>query len=294
MRLRILILFFLCSPALVQAAPSRQTQLNGFYLWQYANSAKDVFGKPFKTLDNQNSTLMAYSVSDHSYMVFESPKRKFIEYITSLQITGYPTKMVPFEGLTLGDSREKVDRLLGPPKRSKKEKGTPYTLCFYDPANYSLEFDQHNRLYSIRLWADKELLDARPDANVPDPWVQFREAVLAKNVPAILKMLRPDIEIYKESNTLTAHGRFADFLMHPDKAFIETLIGDKRSVRAALKQSQASEELRLIQGVGVGLVYKFYKGSIVSEIVFFPYNGQNRVYEISFQDKGAKQGVTAK
>jgi len=292
MRTRIVALLLLVCPASLLAAPPPATHLDGFYLWQYVSGAREYFGKAYETLQQKDSVLRIYRLGGHSYMVFESPKEQFKAYVESLQITGYPSKMLPFRGLTLGDPKAKVEKVLGPPSAKKRVKGSSNMLYYYDPANFSLEFDRHDRLYSIKLWADKKLFDVKDVG--PGPWIHFRDAVLAKNMPAMLRMLRPDAEIYKDGKTLSPHGRFADFLKHPDQAFVDALIGKTRSVRAALQESQPTGEMRMIMGVGVGQVYKFYKGTIVREVVLFPYNGEYRLYEISFRDPGGKKVQTTK
>jgi hypothetical protein len=273
-------------PALVLAAKP-QTDLNGFRLWQYVSGAEEYFGKPFKTVDRGESTLRAYRAGQHSYMVFEtSDKKEIKEYVESLQISGYPAKMVPFQGLTLGDPKAKVDKVLGSPSETKKSQDGHYTINYYDPANYSIEFDEQNRLYSIKLWAYKRLFNTEHVDFAS--WNRFRKAVLAKDVPAILALFRPDAEIYINGKTLSPHGRVTDFFQHPDKAYINALIGKTRSVRAAFRESEPSGEMRITENIGVGQVFKFYKGTIVAEIVLFPYNGNYRIYEISFREEGEK------
>jgi hypothetical protein len=278
-------------PALVLAAKP-QTDLNGFRLWQYVSGAGEFFGKPFKTVDQGESTLRAYRAGDHSYMVFETSNKKEIkEYVESLQISGCPAKMVPFQGLSLGDPKAKVYKVLGKPSKTKTSQDGHYTVAYYDPANYSVEFDDQDRLYSIKLWAYKKLFNTEHVDFTS--WNHFRKAVMAKDVPAMLELFRPDAEIYINGKTLSPHGRAVDFFKHPDKAYLNALIGKTRSVRAAFKESEPTGEARLKMGMGVGQVYKFYKGTIVAEIVLFPYDGDYRIYEISFREKGDDKDMRA-
>jgi hypothetical protein len=103
----------------------------------------------------------------------------------------------------------------------------------------------------------------------------------------------PGAEIYMDGKTLSPRGRAVDFFQHPDKAYLNALIGKTHSVRAAFKESEPTGEARIIMGMGVGQVYKFYKGTIVAEIVLFPYNGDYRIYEISFREKGDDKDMRA-
>ena len=48
-------------------------------------------------------------------------------------------------------------------------------------------------------------------------------------------------------------------------------------------------QMRIAENVGTGRVYKFSKGKILKEIVFFPYNGKYRVYEIAFRGKEVRK-----
>ena len=116
-------------------------------------------------------------------------------------------------------------------------------------------------------------------------WQLFKMAVLKKDVPAIMATLRPDAEIFKGGDALTHQGRYLEFMNKPDKKFLEALIGPKNSVRTALKETEPDGEMRLVMGMGVGQVFKFYKSDVLREIVLFPYGGEYRVYEIAFKDK---------
>lgn len=262
-----------------------ETDLNGFRLWQYVKGAETHLGKPFKTIEQSNSRIQAFKISEKSYMVFANPKEKFKHYVSSIQITGYPTKMLPFKGLTLGDSKAKVEKVLGKPSETKKVQEGRFTINYYDPANYSTEYDEHGKLYSIKLHVTKEFMEAKYE---PSNWQRFKEEVLKKDVPAIMETLRPDAEIFKGEETLTHKGRYIDFIRKPDKQFVDALIGPKNSVRSALKESTPDGEMRLVMGMGVGQVFKFYKSDVLREIVLFPYGGEYRVYEIAFRAKGEK------
>ncbi len=114
--------------------------LNGFRLWQYKEAAQTYFGKPFQTQKNDEYSAEAYQVTDSSYMVIEHWE-KYPDNIYSIQITRYPTKMLPFKGLVLGDPAKKVQEALGKPSRTKKLEKPPVTINYYDKANYSTEIE---------------------------------------------------------------------------------------------------------------------------------------------------------
>lgn len=261
-----------------------ESDLNGFRLWQYIEGVEKYYGKPDKTYDQGDTLLSVYQLNKHSYMVFANSKEKFKPYVSSMQITGYPTKMLPFKGLTLGDSRAKVEKALGKPSETKSIEGGKFIVNYYDPANYSTEYDKHDRLYSIKLYVTNEFM--KTGSLGDSQWNRFKEAVLKKDIAGIMETLRPDAEIFIGGDTLTHHGRYYDFAKKPDKEFIDALIGPGRSVRTALRKSEATGEMRLAENIGIGQVFKFYDSRILREIVLFPYNGEYRVYEIAFRKKG--------
>jgi hypothetical protein len=256
--------------------------LNGFRLWQYKDAAEAYFGKPFAARDEEESVFEVYPVTESSYMVFEY-WQKYPQNMYSIQITGYPTKMLPFKGLVLGDSKKKVVRALGKPDSTKKVEDPPVTINYYDDANYSVEIDADGRLYSIKLHVTNEFMS---EAEVGfDDWDRFRNAVLAKDMKAILEMVRPDVEIFKDGKVIYINKRYVDFRKSPESAFVQALIGDSDSVLKELKTTEPEGEMRLAMGLGVGQVFKFRDGKILKEIVLFPYNGKYRVYEIAFKEE---------
>ncbi len=111
---------------------------------------------------------------------------------------------------------------------------------------------------------------------------------------AILEWVRPDVEISRDGDVLSIKKRYDDFRAKPDDNFVKALIGERNSVLEELGKTEPEEEMRIAENVGVGRVYKFYKGKILKEIVFFPYNGKYRVYEIAFREKEGKKKNGAK
>jgi hypothetical protein len=282
---KLLILFILLLPC-TAVAQEFATDLNGFRLWQYKDTAQTFFGKPFQTQKNDEYSAEAYQVTDSSYMVIEHWE-KYPDNIYSIQITRYPTRMLPFKGLVLGDPARKVQDALGKPSRTKKLEKPPVTINYYDKANYSTEIDADGRLYSIKIHVTGEFMNDADDKF--DQWAAFKKAILAKDMNAVLELVRPDVEIFKDEGVLSIKKRYEDFRSKPDDSFAKALIGERNSVREELGKTEPEEEMRLAENVGVGRVYKFKKGKILKEIVFFPYNGKYRVYEIAFQGKGGKK-----
>ena len=259
-----------------------QTDLNGFRLMQFKTAVEAFFGKPFESFKTASTIVEAYRVDSDAYMVFEY-LNGLPDNIYSIQLTGQTLKASPFRGLILGDDAKKIEGILGKPSSTKKIESPNVWEYQYEGTNYSLEIDDKGKLYSIRLFTNTDIAQ-KADEKFKS-YDQFKAFVLKKDVEGILAMLRPDVEIYKAGKVLSIKQRYTDFVANPDKEIIAALLGDSDSVLKELTESEAEGELRLTEKMGVGEVYKFYKGKILKEIVFFPYNGKYRVYEIAFREE---------
>ena len=277
----ILLLALLLVPVLLEAADI-QADLNGFRLLQLKNVAENYFGKPVDTFKTNASNVEAYRIDSNAYMVFEYNKN-LPNNIFSIQLTGHTTKALPFKGLILGDDVQKVNAILGKPASVEKIESPNVSKYSYEGTNYTIEVDDKGKLFSIRIYSTKDFVQKADDTF--KSYERFKALVIAKDIREISEMLRPDVEIYKNGEVLSIKQRYYDFITNPDKNIITALLGDTDSVIKEMKESEPEGELRLIKDFGVGEVYKFYKGKILKEIVFFPYNGNCRVYEITFREK---------
>lgn len=193
---------------------------------------------------------------------------------------------MPFKGLILGDDVDKVNRVLGKPARVKSIASPQVSLFEYQNGNYSVEVDKSGRLYSIRIFITEKLLTVEGDSDAD--WREFKAAIIAKDFVRVIAMLRPDVEIYRNGKVLAVNQKHSDFTENPDKEIIDALVGNTDSVLQEIVQTEPESELRLAESFGMGSVYKFYKGRILAEIAFFPYNGRYRVYEIAFRNVRAR------
>ncbi len=263
-------------------AAENQFQLNGFWLHQYKKAISPSLGKPFQTGKTDYSTWEAYALSSKSYMVFEFLKDK-PHWIYSIQITGAATEMIPFMGLKLGDDESQVIATLGKPDKVKRVEDYKVNLYEYKDKNYTLEINDQRKIYSLRITEYNELFKT-VSRDSPD-WKAFKKAILNKDLRGISEFFRPDAEIYINDEVLAIDKPFHSFFSYPAGKFYAALLKGERSVFKELQSTEPEAEIRLIENFGVGLVYKFYKGVILEEIVFFPYAGKYRVYEIKFRKK---------
>ena len=277
--MRLLLIFILLLNTFTALHAADITSLNGFKLWQFKDVVAPILGEPFKIMSTENTTLEAHKLSPNGYMVFEYLKDKPYN-IYSMQITGQVSHMLPFKGLVLGDTDDRVIDVLGAPTNTQQLNEPNVEVLRYSNLNASVEIDSSGLLYSIRAGVTNKMMSETDESH--NEWLELKEAIKSKNMEKVLDLFRPDIEIYINGKTLTIDKRFSDFLSKPDKDFTNSLVGKTHSLLMAIDESEAESEMRISEKMGLGHVYKFYKGTIVKEVVFFPYGGKYRVYEIAF------------
>lgn len=254
--------------------------LNGWHLLQLVQAMESAYGPPAKVIEADGLTSRVYMIDEAAYMV-ASTTPSMPHHAVALQVTGETRKALPFLGLSLGDPMADVVAALGEPSGASRVEDWNVTLHLFDGRNLSVETDDAGRLFSIRIHADEAVLGGR-DAEGDDPWPGFAAALAARDTPSILKQLRPDVEIFRDGRTLDIRRRMHDFLAAPDPDFMAALVG-KGGAASAVARHVPDAFVRLIEGVGVGRVYRFPADSLLEEVVFFPYAGQLRVYEIAFR-----------
>ncbi len=262
-------------------ASNAEIDLNGFRLQQFTLTAESVYGEHFQTVDLGDVSGKAYGVDKNSYMIIYE-RKQYPKYIDALQLTGTSSNAMPFKGLSLGDPKSKVIDTIGLPAKIKETEISGLNIYYYDDKNYSVEIDKNNRLYSIRIFTTSAIVSEIKDSE--NTWEKFKNAVNSKSINILLEVCRPDVEIYQGEETHTIRTRFSDFAASPDPRFVKAFFDGGNSVRSVINSTEPSDEAtRLIENFGIGLVYKFPKDSILHEIVFFPYNGEYRLYEVAFR-----------
>ena len=272
------LLLVLFSP--VALANETVVDLNGFRLQQIFHVAKNVYGDPFTTVGNETQIGKAFRVGEEAYMIF-SYHAKYENSIAAMQLTGVLPDTPVFLGLSLGDPEAKVLKVLGNPDEIKEISEPRVKELKYNDRNYSVELDSSGRLYSIRVFTTKKIISDIESET--DTWAEFSTAIKSMNFSEVEKLLRPDVEIYKDGRTLSIKGRYSDFQKAPDQNIVDSLFSESGSVLSEVKMFNPDKELRVILDFGVGEVYKFKTSKVLREIVFFPFNGKYRVYEIAFR-----------
>ncbi len=262
-------------------------ELNGFALWQYKSAIRSALGEPSETREDASSTKETYFLSERGVMEFEYCN-PFPHNVCSIQIQGSVPDMELFLGLKLGDSENRVQEVLGSPTSVENLHELQLRIFRYPPWNVTVAIDEYGHLFTI-------LVDVTPDfRRLPkseeaarDPWADFVLALRSNDPARILKMLRPDVEIYRDEDILHIKKRFSAFRQSPDGTFIQALLGPERSVLTQARIETPELDIRLTEEgnekKGLGFVYKFKEGKILSEVVFSPFNGRFRIYEIAFK-----------
>lgn len=282
----VLLLLTLALPAIVWSAepPRFLVDLNGVRLWQLKDAVHRTWGPPDQNLSTDHSSAEVYRLGQTAYAVVEYLDSR-PHNVYSLQLTGTRLPgMTPFRGLVLGDPQAKVVNALGRPSSLERVdapqvKGTLQRYTY--AGNYSVEILDGKTLYSIRIDATPDVLSGPVAGN--DVWGDFRAAVLKKDMASVLQQLRPDVEIYRGDAVLTIDRAYSAFQKQPERAFLQALFGDTDSVRSVIQRAQPDVAIRVAEKVGTGRVFKFPPSEAVEEIVFFPFAGRLRVYEIKFR-----------
>jgi hypothetical protein len=274
------LVILLCSCPLY--AWANQFQLNGFWLHQYKKAITASLGKPFQTGKTANTTWESYALSSKAHMVFGFSKDE-PNMISSIQIMGDEAEMVPFMGLKLGDDKSQLMATLGKPDKIKRIEERNVDLYEYKNKNFSIEINEQGKICSVRITDYTELL--KRAANNFSYWKDFKRAILNKDFKGLAEFFRPDAQIYINGEVLDIDRAFRSFFFHPAGKFYDALLGGESSVLSEIQDGEPQAERRITLNSGVGHVYKFYTGTILEEIVFFPYAGTYRVYEIKFRKK---------
>lgn len=284
----LLVVFALILPA---SATEPQVELNGWRLQQFVKAMDSTYGEPYKVIVEGGITSRVHFIDEQAYMVAGATDT-FPNHIATLQLTGISAKPIPFLGLQLGDPEEKVISVLGTPDTRVRIEDWKVTRYDYPGRNYSVELDDAGKLYSIRIISDASVTSAIAD-DAFSPWAEFADALASRDTARILDQLRPDIEIYRHGRILDIDRRFRDFAENPDADFMSALVGES-GLLEAIADVRPDELVRVTEKMGVGLVFAFPADSTLEEIVFFPYAGRYRVYEIAFREPTGKRILGAR
>ena len=261
------------------------TDLYGFRLGQYRETATNEFGKPFqqdKFEDDFEYEVFLLKPDTSLYIVFEYAAEK-TDIIWSIQISGNnPTTDIGFKGFRLGIEKKQVEKILGKPD-SKDDLGDYGEKWTYEKTNYSIEISKSGKLSSVKIMDTYS--NETPDANKLPKFENIIKLLSSRNNADIARILDPGIEIYYKDQTLF-FGKSLKTEIETDYSKIFQTI---RKISNGLNKINTSdinsyeENMRLTLGQNTNHVIKIKTGHIIKEIVFEYINGQYLIWEINAQ-----------
>ena len=255
--------------------PPSQYELNGFLLGQTVETIERPLGKPFQdqaTPDGWRQRVYGLERAKNSYMVFQSDSVDPL-HVFAIQMAGEPgARMRRFLGLTLGDSRARVDSLLGRPSHVKRETDVAVDLLSYEGTNYTVEIDSTGVLSSIMIYGFEGFVDT-PDTT--DPLGRFTRALRRWDVDSLMRVVAGDIEVFRDTSLIS--WTYAPRTELSDSTL--PISRELRKVAAAIDGRTPVSAVRLTESGNVGLVYTYAAGP-VKELFFVWRPGGHRLYEV--------------
>lgn len=258
------------------------TNLYGFHIGQFRETAKNEFGKPFKQekfKDGFEYEIFLLNPDTSLYIVFEYAAGQ-TDIIWSIQISGSDTKTdLGFKNLRLGLDNKKVEKILGKPD-TKEKVGQYGERWMYKKTNYSIEISTSGKLSSVKI---KDTYSGNtPDIKKLPTFEYIVTKLKSGNNAEIANILAPGIEIYVKDKTLFFEKSIKTEIETDYSKIFETI----KKLSVGLDKINTSDEnayeenMRISLGQNAKHVVKIKTGHIIKEIVFEYINGQYLIWEI--------------
>lgn len=277
-----LVVCFLFACSILQAQtqfPPSQRELNGYLLGEDAKPLSEGFDSLIReqkysdgwidrvySLDTSRSAFMVFGFSDSS------------DDCLSIQITGKAgTTMYPFLGLRLGDTREKVNDIFGPPTQVQHLPASHLEFLQYRRRNYTVELDSLGLLWSIRILGYRGFPD-NPTDSLPTLETVF-QSLRSSDPEVILEALAPDAELIVGDSVYTFAGSAFDVVNDRSSRFAQLLYSGASSL-ASLDQSFIRAATLDPASLSVNVPkFEFPPNSPVEDMVFVVHAGKWRIWE---------------
>ncbi len=261
------------------------TNLNGFQIGQYRETAINEFGKPFqkdKYEDGFEYETFIINTDGSLYMVFEYAAGH-TDVIWSVQISGENTTTdIGFKGLKLGLDGAEVERVLGIAYK-KDNIGEYGERWSYDNTNYSVEISKNGKLSSVKI-TDNYSTNT-PDVNKLPKFNNVVKLLSSTNNADIASILAPGIEIYYKDKIMF-FGKSLQTEIETDYSrifqTIRVMIKNLDKIKTSDENSY-EENIRVALGQNTKHVAKIKTGHTIKEIVFEYINGKYLIWEINAQ-----------
>lgn len=259
------------------------TDLNGFRIGQYRETASNEFGAPAKHdkyEDGFEYELFIIRPDTSLYMVFEYASGHS-DIIWSIQISGYDTKEdIGFMGLKLGMDKEGVKRIIGEPN-SIDDIGDYGQMWNYTNSNYSVEISNSGQLASIKITDNYS--NKSPDISKLPTFHKVVKLMSSKKNADIANIVSPGIEIYYKNQTIFYKKSIRTEIKNDYSKVFQTI----RELSKGLSKINTSdtntyeENIRVSLGQNPKHVIKIKSGHTIKELVFEYINGQYLIWEIN-------------
>jgi len=264
-----------------------EIELGGFQLGQYRKAVHTELGKPIQSKVTTDGWIYEFQLikPDTSvYALFKYPQWDTTR-VYSIQLNGDSyDEMHPFYGFKLGASKENVDKIFGVIDHTTKVDDPPLVIQYYKNKNYSVEIDQHGKVFGIQVFGS--IQRTKPREQTP-ALTAFRNAVISKNVDSLLTYLAPDVHIYSRGKTITYRGAARREFQQKDSEFVKLLLDSANSVWYAFAKEMSEGSLHTTteyeEGQDITYYYQMYDSNVVSQIVFVPHAGKWKVSDIKFR-----------
>jgi hypothetical protein len=277
--------FLLLFTLLKVSGQSAVTELNGFRIGQYRETATNEFGKPVrhdKYEDGFEYEAFIINADTSLYMVFEYAAGH-TDVIWSIQISGNNTTTdIGFKGLKLGLDKKEVERVLDKPDK-KDDMGEYGEKWSYEKTNYSVEISKSGKLSSVKITDNYS--SNTPDVNKLPKFANVIKLLTSKNNADIASIVAPGIEIYYKDQTMFFNKSLKTEIETDYSKIFQTI----REISKGLAQIKTTDEnsyeenMRVALGQNIKHVIKIKTGHTIKEIVFDYINGQYLIWEINAQ-----------
>jgi len=265
------------------------SNLNGFKLGQYRETAKNELGNPIKYGKYEDGFVYeAYLLKPDTtqYVIFEYAA-KDTNVIWSIQVTGINGLAdLGVEKAELGIDKVQTEKIFGKPN-SKENIGEYGKQWNYDKRNLSLEINTKGRFSSLKILDNaNSIFTNGPDLKKIPTFDSIRTTLSSGNNEKILNMLSGDVEIYRNDSTYYFKKSFFTE-QNSDYSKVISLIKNISSDLSSVNVNDSDEyeeNMRLTLGEDPKHVIKILKGHKIKEIVLKYYGGQYLIYEINAND----------
>jgi hypothetical protein len=285
-----LLTFLLTGLILQTQAQQFYTELYGFKLGQYRETAQNQLGEPFQSEkydDGFEYEVFLLKPDTSLYIVFEYAAGR-TDIIWSIQVAGSDSTVeTGFKNAKLGINKDQVEKYFGTPE-TVEEIGEYGHKWAYGKSNFSVEVNTKGQLSSIKILDNSsELFPGAPDLSKIPAFEKIQKTLNSSNNADILSLLSGDIAVIINDTAYFFKRSFATEQSSDYSKLISRIryISKDLSNVNTKKHGEYEENMRLTLGEAPSHIIKIKKGHMINEIVLKYYGGKYLIYEINAKVK---------